>query len=452
LKISASTQKTPEVQRTIGPFTSTSIVVANMIGSGIFITSGFVAANVPNPSWVIFCWIFGGFIAISGALCYSELATRMPEEGGEYVYLKKLYHPILGFLSGWTSFFVGFSAPIAGSALGFAAYMFASLDQFFPDLSVFHILLIKKSLAVSIILIFTMIHYVGLQIGSKVQNVLTVLKILMVAGLAVFGIFWGQGNWINFSGNVQNTTNSFAFGTAMMLVMFAYTGWNASAYIAGEIKNPRKTLPISLLSGTTIVILLYLALNLFIFYALPYSEIIGTEAIVEAASVKVFGNWMGKGLGLLIGFGLLSSLSAFIIIGPRVYFAMARDKLFFPFASKVHPKYKVPSRSIIIQGVIASIMVIFSNIEQLVIYLVFALNIFSWLAIAGIFIARKKRIGEDSAVKTWGYPFIPIFFLLSSLVLAIIAFINRPYESSIAIITVIVGIPFYFIWKKKFDK
>jgi basic amino acid/polyamine antiporter, APA family len=450
LKIQATTQKTPEVQRTIGPFTSTSIVVANMIGSGIFITSGFVAANVPNPGWVLVCWIFGGLIAISGALCYSELATRMPEEGGEYVYLKKLYHPILGFLSGWTSFFVGFSAPIAGSALGFAAYMFASLEQLFPDLTVFHILLIKKSLAVTIILIFTMIHYIGLRTGAKVQNILTVLKILIVAGLTVCGILWGKGSWANISGEIQNTTNSFAFGTAMMLVMFAYTGWNASAYIAGEIKNPRKTLPISLLAGTTIVILLYLALNLFIFYALPYSEIVGTEAIVEAASVKAFGNWMGKGLGLLIGFGLLSSMSAFIIIGPRVYFAMARDKLFFPFVSKVHPKYKVPSRSIMIQGVIASFMVIFSSIEQLVIYLAFALNIFSWLAIAGLFIARKKRIGEVSVVKTWGYPFIPIFYLSSSLTLAIFAFMNRPFESSIAIITVLVGIPFYFLWKRKF--
>ena len=437
-----------QISRKIGLFTAISIVVANMIGSGIFITSGIIAANLPDSGWVLLCWLFGGMISISGAICYAELATRMPEEGGEYVYLKKLYHPALGFLSGWTSFFVGFSAPIASSALSFAEYIFAGLNMPLSDSNTLQLVFMKKTVAILIILIFTIVHYLGLRLGSKVQNSLTVLKIIIVLGLASAGMIYGGGNWSNISFTTTQSFEGIAIGTAMMLVMFSYSGWNASAYIAGELKNPRRVLPFSLVTGTLIVMFLYLAVNLFIFQAVPYTELKGTIAVVNAASVGVFGNWMGEVLSLLIGLALLSSLSAFIILGPRIYFAMAQDRLFFPFASKVHPRYGVPGRSIVIQGVIAIMMVLIGSIEQLVIYVIFALNIFPWLAIAGLFIARKRHIGDESAVKVWGYPYIPIFFLSSSLILMVIAYFNRPVESTAAILTVILGIPFYLLWVK----
>jgi APA family basic amino acid/polyamine antiporter len=242
--------------------------------------------------------------------------------------------------------------------------------------------------------------------------------------------------------------NAISFGTAIMLVMFSYSGWNASSYIAGELKNPKKNLPRSLLGGTIIVIILYLAINLFILHALPYAELKGTVAIVEAASVSAFGDWMGKMLSLLVGVALLSSLSAFIMIGPRVYYAMARDRLFLPFAAKIHPHYHVPGRSIVIQGVIAIVMVVVSSIEQLLAYIVFALNIFPWLAVTGLFIARKKGIGEDSAVKVKLFPLVPIFFLSANFILMIFMYIGRPIESTAAIMTVIIGIPAYLLWTR----
>lgn len=444
MKISNPNTSNNRLKRQISLTTATAIVVANMIGSGIFVTTGIVAANVPGPGWVLLCWIIGGVIAISGALCYAELSTRMPEVGGEYVYLKKIYHPALGFLTGWTSLIVGFSAPIASAALAFAEYIFAGIDIPLSE----NIIVPKKTMAVGIILIFTLIHYLGVRLGSRVQNVLTAVKIVIVLGLASAGLFIGAGAGSIMAFKTDVPFNAVSFGTAVMLVMFAYSGWNASSYIAGELKNPKKNLPVSLLGGTIIVILLYLAINLFILHALPYAELKGTIAVVEAASVKAFGNWMGKVLSLLVGVALLSSLSAFIMIGPRVYYAMARDKLFLPFAARLHPQYRVPGRSIIIQGIIATFMALVSSIEQLLAYIVFALNIFPWLAVAGLFIARKRRIGEKSAVKVKLFPFIPIFFLSASLILMILMYIGRPIESTAAVVTVALGIPAYFLWKR----
>lgn len=434
------------VRREIGLFTATSIVIANMIGTGIFTTSGIMAGLLPASGWVIACWVVGGLIAMAGALCYAELATRMPEEGGEYVYLKKLYHPAFGFLTGWTSFIVGFSAPIAAAAMGSAEYLFAGMWRGIFMLNQGQLMVMKKTVAILIILIFTVLHYFGLKFGSRVQNVLTVLKIAIVLGLAAAGLAINKGDWSNISFESSGSFEWLAIGTAMMLVTFAYSGWNASAYIAGELKQPQRTLPRSLILGTAIVIVLYLALNLFVFRSLGYTDVQGTIAVVEQASVETFGGWMGRGLSVMVGLALFSSLSAFIIIGPRVYFAMARDRLFFPFASKVHPRYRVPGRSILIQGALGVVMVLVGSFEQLLIYLGFALGIFPWLAVAGLFIARRKNIGDASAVKVWGYPIVPFFFLVSTAFLMVIAFINRPLESSAAVITVAIGIPCYYLW------
>lgn len=440
------------LERKLGPFSATAIVVANMIGAGIFTTSGLMAAHLPGPGWVLLCWLFGGLIAISGALCYAELSTRMPVAGGEYIYLKRLYHPLLGFLTGWTSLFVGFSAPIAASAMSFAEYIFAGIDSQHLTAQPSLLVILNKGTAILLILIFTFLHYLGLRLGSRIQNTLTILKIAIVFGLAGAGLALGEGDFSHVSFEIKESFKGIAFGTVMMLVMFSYSGWNASAYIAGELKRPRRTLPISLIAGTGIVIFLYLIINIFIFYAVPYSELKGIIPIVKIASVKAFGGWIGKSISFLIGFALLSSLSAYIIIGPRVYFAMAKDRLFLAFASKVHPRYRVPGRSILVQGTIAVLMVTIGSFEQLLIYLGFALGIFPWLAVAGLFIARKKQIGEESAAKVWGFPLVPIFFLASSLILMVFNYFNRPLESTAAVLTVILGIPCYYLWVKGMKK
>jgi len=422
-------ESNPKITRKIGWITATSIVIANMIGAGIFTTSGLMAGNLPNPTWVLLFWFIGGMIAIAGAMCYAELATRMPEDGGEYLYLKRLYHPSLGFLSGWTSFFVGFSAPIAASALGFAEYIIPDEGLTVSGVVIQDPVWIKKVLALSVIVLFTVVHYMGHKWGSRIQNLLTAVKILIVFGLASLGMILGEGDWSNLQFQSGEAYGGLAIGTAMMLVMFSYSGWNASSYIAGEMKNPRKSLPLSLLLGTGIVIAVYLSVNLFIFRSLPFQEIQGTIAIFEKASIAALGEWIGRILGILSAIALLASLSAFIMIGPRIYFAMALDKLFFPFAARVHRRFGVPGRSILIQGSIAFIF-----------------------ALAGLFVARKKNIGESMAVRVTGYPVVPLFFLICSLLIMIIAYINRPLESTAAVITVLIGIPIYYIWAKNMGK
>lgn len=438
------------MQRDVGTLSATSIVVANIIGAGIFTTSGILAGMLPSPGWVLACWLLGGVIAMAGSFCYAELATRMPEEGAEYVYLKRLYHPALGFLTGWTSFIVGFSAPIAASAMGFSEYLFAGLNGA-ADAGSLPALLARKATAVSIIVVFTSLHYHGIRAGTRVQNALTALKMAIVLGLAGAGLVFGGGRWTNVwsgDGGGGDGIRWLAVGTAMMLVMFAYSGWNASAYIAGELKAPRRTLPVSLALGTGTVVVLYIAVNLFIFRSVPYADAGGVIAIVEVASTGAFGRWMGRALSAMISLALLSSLSAYIIIGPRVYFAMARDRLFFRFAALVHPRYRVPSRSIMVQGAIAVLMVSIGSFEQLLVYLGFALGIFPWLAVAGVFIARARGIGDETAVKVPGYPLVPLFFLTATLTLMIVAYVNRPLESTLAVTTVLAGIPLYYGWLK----
>jgi len=435
--------------RSYGVVTATSIVVANMIGAGIFTTSGIMAGQLPGTGWVILCWLFGGLIAMSGALCYAELASRMPESGGEYIYLRDLYHPSLGFLTGWTSFIVGFSAPIALSALGFSEYLFGGMKGLFPSQLPETITVQKKMIGVLIIALFAFIHYLGQKIGAKVQNLLTGLKIVIILGLVFAGFALGSADWSWLSLSKGSGGGSFALGSAMILVMYSYSGWNATGYITGELKRPRRTIPVSLIGGTGIVIILYLLMNLFIFHAAPYDILKGKVAVVEVAAVGAFGGWIAGFVSGLISILLLSSLSAYLIIGPRIYHSMAKDRMFFRFASKVHPRYSVPGRAILIQGALASVMVIFGTFEQLLLYIGFALGIFPWLAVAGIFIARKKKVGEKSAVKVFAYPIVPAFFLISSLALMTTAFINRPLESSIAILTVLCGIPVYYLWKRE---
>jgi APA family basic amino acid/polyamine antiporter len=282
-------------------------------------------------------------------------------------------------------------------------------------------------------------------VGSVVQNILTAMKIAIVLGLASLGLLLVEWKGSALETGSGGTTGGLALGTAMMFVMFAYSGWNASAYIAGELKEPRRTLPLSLLTGTGIVIVLYLAVNFFVLEALPFPELQGTIPVVEKASVQAFGGSIGTVLGLLTGLALLSSLSAYIILGPRVYFAMARDRMFFPLAARVHQRYGVPGTSILIQGSIAILMVIFGDLKQIAFYVGFALGIFPWLAVAGVFLARRKGTGNATVAKVWGYPVVPLFYLASSLALMIVAYLNQPRESRIALLTIALGVPCYFL-------
>jgi APA family basic amino acid/polyamine antiporter len=439
------------LERRLGLFPLTNIVIANMIGAGIFTASGLLMADLKKPLLMLSLWIAGGVIALCGALSYGELGAAIPRAGGEYIFLSKLFHPAFGFLSGWVSFFAGFSAPIAASAIGFSEY----LTRAFPGLlnlglfdSSIEATALKKFYSILVIIIFTLIHARGIKAGSRVQNFLTVLKVALIVGLVVLGFSSGRGSFEHLSagGDFRFDFGGWkTIGLSLMWIMFAYSGWNASGYIGSEIKNPQKNLPRSLILGTGIVLLLYLCLNLFYIYAVSPDKMAGVISIGGLAVGNLFGKSFGSVLSVLIAFALFSSLSAFIILGPRVYYAMALDGYFFSFASSVHSKFKVPSKSILLQGLIAAALVLFGTFDQILTYMGFSLGIFPILSVLGVF---KLRRSKASAYKLPGFPVVPLIYVLAGISILILGFFERPVESSIAIGMVLIGIPVFLAFKK----
>jgi APA family basic amino acid/polyamine antiporter len=438
------------LERKLGLFPLTNIVIANMIGAGIFTTSGLLMKDLHHPVVMLGLWLAGGLVAFCGALSYGELGAAFPQAGGEYAFLSRLYHPILGFLSGWVSFFVGFSAPIAASAIGFSEY----LTRAFPGLlgGPGGAVVMKKVFAILIIAAFTFLHTRGLEAGARVQNALTGLKILLIVGLVAAGFAVGKGSFTHLAAAAPfrlDFGGLKTMGLALMWIMFAYSGWNASAYVGSEVRDPSRNLPRSLLLGTGIVALLYFALNLFYIYAISPAQMEGVISVAGLASGNLFGPSAETVLSLLISFALFSSLSAYLILGPRVYYSMARDGIFFKSIAYVDPKCAVPTRSIVLQGAIAAVMVLFGTFDQLLTYMGFSLGIFPLLAVLGVF--KLRRTGR-SAVKLPGFPVAPAVYILIGTSILVLAFLERPVESLIAIATAVAGIPVYLFFRRSAAK
>jgi len=440
-----------KLERKLGLFPATSIVIANMIGAGIFTTSGLLMSGLNNPVLMIILWTAGGIIALCGALSYGELGAAMPGAGGEYLFLSKLYSPLFGFLSGWVSFIVGFSAPIAASALGFSEYFTRAvpgLSVWLQDNGIMGPVLTRKFLAVSVILIFTFIHYRGIKYGARIQNALTLLKILLIIILLTAGFSSGKGDFSNFAegGNLPGGLAGWkTAGLSLMWIMFAYSGWNASTYLGAEIKNPSRNLPGSLIYGTIIVMILYLGINVLYVYGINPDAMKGVISVGGLAMGNLFGKSAEVLFSILIAFALFSSLSAFIIIGPRVYYSMAKDGLFFKSAARIHKKFQVPSNSILLQCLIAIILVLSGTFEQILTYMGFALGIFPVLTVLGIWKLRKNN---PEALRIKGFPVPQIIYIAAGIMILLLSFLERPLESSVALLTVFIGIPVYFIFKK----
>ncbi len=443
----------PELKPTLGLLSLSNIVVANMIGAGIFTTSGLLLRDLGHPLLMLALWVVGGLIALCGALSYGELGAAFPRAGGEYYFLSRLFHPLLGFLSGWVSFFVGFSAPIAASAVGFSEYLaraFPVLDEPLNLGPAVPSSVARKALAILIIFIFTLIHVRGLKPGARVQNFLTGGKVGLILFLIMIGFAGGGGRWSHLTSGdwlPAGFSSLKVVGLSLMWIMFAYSGWNASAYLGSEIKNPRRDLPRSLLLGTGAVILLYLGLNLLYVYAVPPAEMKGVISVGGLAAGKLLGAGWEKFLSVMIAFALFSSLSAFIIIGPRVYYAMAADRLFFPFAARVHPVSRVPALSIWLQGVIAAVIVISGTFEHILTYMGFSLGIFPILAVVGVFKLRKQR---PENLRLPGFPLAQIVYLAAGVSILALGLLQSPGPSGVAILTVLAGLPAYYFFRKKY--
>ncbi|MDH3457138.1 MAG: amino acid permease [Gemmatimonadota bacterium] len=434
-----------DLTRQLGLFPATNIVIADMIGAGIFTTSGLLLLELGSPLLMIALWVGGGILALCGALCYGALGAAMPRAGGEYAYLSELFHPLLGFLTGWISFFVGFSAPLAASSLGFSEY----LARAFPTLALAdNAVLWKKAVALAVIATLATIHMRGLAFGAKIQNYLTVGKVALIVALVAVGFAIGQGDLGNFQERVSSDAPDAtwrAMGLSLMWIMFAYSGWNASGYIGSEIRSPRRNLPLSLIIGTGIVLLLYVSLNVLFVYAVPPGELQGTIAVGGLVASHLFGSAAERMISLLIAFALLSAIGSLIIIGPRVYYAMARDGVFFKSVARVHPVRRVPSTAIVWQCLIAGVMVLSGTFDQILTYMGFCLGIFPILAVLGVCKLPRDANGTSRSVL---YVTAALIFAIVSFAILVLAYFERPLESSVALVTVAVGIPLYLAFAR----
>jgi basic amino acid/polyamine antiporter, APA family len=426
-------------KKVIGFYTATSIVIANMIGTGVFTSLGFQVGGTNSVFALLLLWVIGGVVALCGALAYGELAAAMPRSGGEYHYLSKIFHPAIGFLSGWVSVTVGFAAPVALAAMALGSYSSKVFEGINPVI-----------IACSVVAALTLIHSTDLRLGSRFQNVFTFLKVALIVIFIFCGFMLGEGQPLSFVPGVQTQTDllSSSFWISLVYVSYAYSGWNASAYMAGEIENPQRNLPRSLFRGTLVVMLLYLLLNFIFLYTVPMNELAGQLEVGYLAADKIFGATGGRIMGAVIALLLISSVSSMILAGPRVAQAMGEDiSLLSVFAVKTQKG--IPVYAILLQSVITIILILTSSFEQVLAYVGFTLSLFTFLTVLGLFVLRIRKPDLARPYKTWGYPVTPIIFLALTLWTMIFVFIGKPVESLFGLGTVATGLIFYFAGKKR---
>ena len=452
-------QNNNELRREIGFFSATVLVIANMVGTGIFTTSGFIMEELGNPQTMLFCWLVGGMFALCGALCYGELSAMFPKAGGEYVFLRESFGKGTGFLSGWISLIVGFSAPIAAASIAFSTYFFHAFSLS-PGpaitLPFFNVNIITLSplnmLAISVIIIFSLVHCYGLLIGSKVQNSLTVFKLSLIMILIIAGLCLGKGSTAHFSKCLDiSTVFQGRFAISLIFISFAYSGWNAAAYLGGEIKRPSINIPFALLTGTCIVTCVYLLLNIVYIYALPPKEMSGVLEVGAKAAASLFGNHVSKYFSGAIAVCLLSVLSAMVMTGPRVYYAMSKDGVFFEIFAKVNKVRGTPVYSIFLQAAIAIVMVVTASFDKLLLYVGFTLALFATLTVLGMMLLRFKEPALVRKYKTFGYPVTPLLFIFGNVWIVYYSIRSSPVTSLSGLVTIGSGILFYryMIHKKR---
>jgi APA family basic amino acid/polyamine antiporter len=446
-----------ELSREIGLFSATVLVIANMIGTGIFTTSGFIMKELGSPQTMLLCWFVGGIFALCGALCYGELGAMFPKAGGEYVFLRESYGKGMGFLSGWISLIVGFSAPIAAASIAFATYFFRSFSL--PTGSEIPLSLLGVSIAtisapsivaIGAIIIFSLVHYHSLLIGSRVQNGLTIFKIGLIIVFVVAGLFLGQGSIDNFSQSLDiGLVFQDKFAVSLIFISFAYSGWNAATYLGGEIKSPRKNIPLALFTGTFLVMCLYLLLNVVYIYALPANEMSGILEVGAKSAVFLFGDEISRYFSGAIAVGLLSVLSAMIMTGPRVYYAMSKDSVFFGLFGRVNKDRRTPAYSIFLQAGIAGIMVVTASFDNLLLYIGFTLSLCAVLTVVGMVLLRIKQPALATKYRTFGYPVTPLLFILGNLWIIYFSIKSRPVTSLFGLGTIGLGLLIYLYFSHK---
>jgi basic amino acid/polyamine antiporter, APA family len=450
---SKSADTRPGLLRQIGFFSATALVISNMVGTGIFATTGFMAGDLGSARLILACWIVGAFFALAGALSYSELGINFPSSGGEYVYLTHAFGPEWGFMTGWVSFFAGFSAPIATAALAFSDY----LSYFFPALKESNAMVAGSGplalrlgpgqlVAAALIASFTILNIFGLGRTAKVQNVLTSTKLVVIAGFIVLGFLAGTGDWRHFSEPAVRTSTvalPTQFVVSLLWVMVGYSGWNAATYIAEEVRRPERTLPAAIAAGTVIVTVLFLGLNAIFIYATPLEQMKGVIAIGTLSASNLFGPGVAGIFSALMALSIVSTVNAEVTIGPRVYYAMAKNRAFFSAAAKVDPRWHTPVYAIIAQGLCAMLMTL-TPFPELIVYIGFSLTLFTVLSVASLFVFRQRREGwQRLRALDFAWPVIPALYILVGTAMMVYGLISQTTASLTALATVGIGAVVY---------
>lgn len=426
-----------ELPRRLTLLDATMLNVGSMIGSGIFIVPATVAMYLHSPIEIIAAWIIGGIVSLCGALSFAELGAMMPHAGGQYVYLTRTYGAVWGFLSGWASFTVIMSASIAAVAVGFAEYL-----GYFFTFSALEI----KLVAVASILLLTVINAAGTEFGIGIQNILTFIKMSALGLLAAFGFLHATDSAASTAELLPPTTS---FGLAMIAVLWAYDGWVDLSFVAGEIKEPGKTIPRSLILSTLIVIVLYLAVNFSFLSLLSIPTMAASTQVATDAAVTIHGGAGATFIAVAIVISMLGANNAFVFTAPRIYYAMAREQLFFRSMGLLHATKRTPVIALIAQGTWACALVFLGTFNQLITYIVFSIWIFYALSCSAVIILRKRYPDEVRPYKTTGYPLTPIIFILFAVILVFQTIIENPSDAAKGLVLIFSGLPAYWYWKRK---
>jgi APA family basic amino acid/polyamine antiporter len=447
----------PQLVRRLGAWDGALITIGSVLGSGIFITTGDMARVLPHPGLLLLAWVAGGVLTLCGALTIAELGAMFPRAGGQYQYLKEAYGPLWGFLFGWTCFFVIMTGGIATLAVGFGEY----LGSFLPWFSTRHVLFAVplgswtwavnggQVAGAAAIVFLTAVNYVGLREGALVQNAVTVLKVASIVVLVVLGLAVPAPVADPFAAAELPSGLLAAFGVAMIAVFWTYDGWYGFAFLAGEVRRPERNIPLGMVTGTLAITALYLLTTLVYARALPVREMGLTSRIGETAAAVLFGPTGARLVSLAVVVSTFGCISATVLYAARGYLPMAQDGLFFRSLSRIHPKYRTPGACLLAQGAWAVALTFTGTYEQLYTYVIFALFLFHALTGAAVVVLRRTRPDAPRPYRTWGYPLVPVVFVLAATALLVNTLVEKPMESFLGLLLVGAGIPAYMWWRRR---
>jgi APA family basic amino acid/polyamine antiporter len=421
--------------RRVSTVTAAAIVVADMIGIGVFTSLGFQVQDIPSAFPVLLLWIVGGIAALCGALSYAELAAALPRSGGEYNFLTRIYGQAVGFMAGWVSATVGFAAPVALAAMAFGQY-FAGVFPGAPPLA----------LGIGAAWLVALVHLSGVRLGSTFHNAATALKLALIVALIVAGLALGTPQPVSFAPSAQDLSyiGGAPFAVGLVFVMYAYSGWNAATYIAGEVRHPQRSLPLALVSATLAVLVLYVGLNAVFLYTTPIEQMAGQIDVALIAGKHIFGDAGGRFVGALICLGLISSISAMTWIGPRVTMVMGEDiPLLRAFSRRA--KNGAPVVAILFQLAVTTLLLMTRSFEAVLEFIQFSLTFCSFLAVLGVIVLRWRQPDLERPYRMWGYPVTPLIFLAVTLFMMVYLVLERPWESLASIATMLLGLGIYAI-------